>query len=662
MGKFNAAILLLWNRGGYRLGFSCDAGFTKLVRHLVLAIMTFASINLAQEADFGILDLNISPQTCCVEAKDVTVRVEPKVMEVLVLLARAGGDNVTRDQLISACWEGRVVSEDAITRILSKARKIGTLTNPPAFHIESRAKIGVRLVQSDQILDAYPTKILQRKPADTPLLIVFPFENLSSDPDMQFFSDGVSEEVLSRIIRGSKLKVIGPTSSFKFRGPNKAGAAEALNATHVVDGSVRRAGNKVRISAHLTEVATGAGLWAETFERDLVDIFALQDEIADGIARALFAKFTPAKLTPIDPAIYDLYLRAKDMETITERQLKSIASLERVTQTAPVFADGWGRLATLRALMRMNLPHSERGPITAQLRNDIARCYAIDPTNREANYADFWLTPSFGAFLEQERFVQKALSQPNPSSDDLACAAFHFCNVGRLKQSFEFVDRARSLDPSSWAVMLTNAIALWGNGNTGAASDAFREVTQKWPQDQQATAVLLLLACWRGDWAEIDRLTDPKRLAQFPLREHSGILATSVVMRHPTPENKHFLFEMMKARAQKMGAIDAVPFTFSSMIGMANEAYDAFARLPFGPSGSKTDHLGMMGHRTLLLFMPPNEAGRADPRFVQLCARVGLVEYWLKTGLWPDCVDEVPYDFKAACSAARDVPTDRFKF
>jgi TolB-like protein len=624
--------------------------------------MSDVSINLAREPDFGIVGLSISPQECKVEANDVTTRVEPKVMEVLVVLARAQGENVTRDQLISACWEGRVVSEDAITRILSKARKIGTLTNPPAFQIESRPKIGVRLVQSDQVADLRLAKVARPEQADAPLLIVFPFENLSSDADMQFFSDGVSEEVLSRILRGSMLRVIGPTSSFKFRGPNKSGAAEALGATHVVDGSLRRAGNIVRISAHLTEVATGAGLWAETFQRDLGDIFALQDEIADGIAQALFAKFTPAKLTPIDPATYDLYLRAKDMETITERQLVSIASLERVTQTAPEFADGWGRLATLRALMRLNLPHGERGPITAQLRNDIARCYALDPTNREANYADFWLTPSFGAFTEHERFVQKALSQPNPSSDDLACASFHYCNVGRLKLSFTFAERARGLDPSSWAVMLANAIALWVNGYPESASDAFKAVTQKWPQDQQATAVLLLLACWRGDWAEIDRLTDPKRLAQFPLREHSGILATSVVMRHPTPENKRFLFEMMKARAQKMGAIDAIPLTFSSMIGMASEGYDAFAPLPFGPSGSKSDHLGMMGHRTLLLFTPPNKAGRADPRFVQLCARLGFVEYWLATDNWPDCVDEVPYDFKAVCLAARDVPKDRFEF
>jgi DNA-binding response OmpR family regulator len=122
-----------------------DVNVTLEVRNLYRAgpaTISNVSIDLAHEPDFSIAGLSISPQECRVEANDVTTRVEPKVMEVLVLLARAQGENVTRDQLISACWEGRVVSEDAITRILSKARKIGSITSPPSFHIESRAKIG----------------------------------------------------------------------------------------------------------------------------------------------------------------------------------------------------------------------------------------------------------------------------------------------------------------------------------------------------------------------------------------------------------------------------------------------------------------------------------------------------------------------------------------
>src|SRR6185295_12417058 len=117
-----------------------------------------------------------------------------------------------------------------------------------------------------------------------PLLAVLAFDNLSNDPEMQFFSDGVSEEIIQRVSRGSQLKVIGRTSSFQFRGDRKAGAANALHCTHVLDGSIRRAAARVRVSAHLIEAASQTTLWSERFERGLEDIFAVQDEISEHIA------------------------------------------------------------------------------------------------------------------------------------------------------------------------------------------------------------------------------------------------------------------------------------------------------------------------------------------------------------------------------------------
>jgi TolB-like protein len=617
-------------------------------------------IDLAQEPDFGIVGINIRPAACHVEANEVITRVEPKVMEVLVLLARAKGANITREQLIHQCWEGRVVSDDAITRTLSKARKIGTLTNPPAFRIETRPKVGVRLVSSKQVQNPLSVLNSQTGTPIEPLLIVFPFENLSSDPDMQFFSDGVSEEVLGRIIRGSKLKVLGPASSFQFRGAQKTGAAEALGATHIIDGSVRRAGNRVRINAHLTEAATGAGLWSEQFERDLGDIFALQDEIASGIAQALFAKFTPARLNPIDPAIYDLYLRAREIETNPETLLRSIASLERVTEFAPDFDDAWGRLAALRGFMRLNLPYRDRTVLTAQTHDAIARCYQLNSNNLEANYADYWLSAPFGDFVEQERIVERALSRENTIGNDLALASFHFFNVGRCRRCREVGEASIKVDPSGWGASINHAISLWPSHGADQAISAMHKHVEAFPDDQQAAAYLILMACYSGNWTEVDWMTDPKRLSQFPLRENAGILATATVMRFPTPENKQYLLNAMKLRAQKIGAIDCSTMVMASLIGRAEQAYASIADFPIGPTGSKGEPLGLMGFRTHLLFSPANKQGRNDPRFVPFCARLGLVRYWLETGFWPDCADEVPYDFRAACKAASATQIDRF--
>jgi TolB-like protein len=126
-----------------------------------------------------------------------------------------------------------------------------------------------------------------------PLLAVLAFDNLSGDAEMAYFSDGVSEEILQTVARGAELKVIGRGSSFQFRGRDKAAAhvAAALSATHVLDGSVRRSGNKVRIAANLIECERETTIWSDRFDRELSDVFALQDEIAAAVAAALKVAF-----------------------------------------------------------------------------------------------------------------------------------------------------------------------------------------------------------------------------------------------------------------------------------------------------------------------------------------------------------------------------------
>jgi adenylate cyclase len=134
-----------------------------------------------------------------------------------------------------------------------------------------------------------------QSPAAEPLLAVLAFDNLSGDPEMAYFSDGVSEEIQQSVARGADLKVVGRTSSFQFRGPEKAAGriGVALNATHVLDGAVRRSGQRVRISAQLVECARDTTLWSDRFDGQLDDVFTLQDEIAAAVAAALRVVFAP---------------------------------------------------------------------------------------------------------------------------------------------------------------------------------------------------------------------------------------------------------------------------------------------------------------------------------------------------------------------------------
>jgi len=177
-----------------------------------------------------------------------------------------------------------------------------------------------------------------------PLLAVLPFDNLSDDREMQFFSDGVSEEIIQRLSRGAQMKVIGRTSSFQFRGGDKTprNVAKELKCSHILDGSIRRAGGRVRVAVHLVEAASQTTLWSDRYDRGLEDIFAVQDEISERIAAALDQTFTSFSTKAIDPAVYDLYLRASPRSYAPDELRTNVGLLEVATQRAPHFAGRGG--------------------------------------------------------------------------------------------------------------------------------------------------------------------------------------------------------------------------------------------------------------------------------------------------------------------------------
>ncbi len=254
---------------------------------------------LAQEADFEIGALRVSPsrlEICTGERREKT---QPRVMQVLVTMAGAKGAVVSRDELIAQCWGGRIVGEDAISRCVAKVRELANLASPPAFEIETIPRVGYRLK---------PAAITSTRPfpsAGNTVLAVLAFDNLSKDADLEFFSEGMSEEILQTVARTADLIVIGRSSSFQFRGADKAAArvASVLKVTHVLDGSVRRGTNRVRISASLIECAGETTLWSRSFDRELSDVLALQDEIAAAVATALKVAFlAPGKPEASRPA------------------------------------------------------------------------------------------------------------------------------------------------------------------------------------------------------------------------------------------------------------------------------------------------------------------------------------------------------------------------
>ena len=498
------------------------------------------------------------------------------------------------------------------------------------------------------------------EPAPETLLAVLPFDNLSSDAEMEFFSDGVSDDILGRIMRGSKLRVIGRTSSFQFRGSDKPKAAAALSASHVLDGSIRRAGNRVRIAAHLTEAASQTTLWSDKYDRDLEDIFAVQDEISEAIASALDAAFFPAKTVKIDPLAYDLYLRGKEIDPNPEHIRENIGLLEAAVRLAPELADAWGALAYQRYEARVLEPWANRPPLDAIIMENTQRCLTLDPDNVQAAMSGLGQINPFGDFLALHVAAQRLERIGQNSPDALGFISYLLESVGRTREAVMPAARGTSLDPLSQLANATCAQSLWRSGEYLKGRAELERIAEIWPDNHHNMAVLILACGHMQDWAAVDRLIDRARLERYPLREHRGVIGMMAVLRDPTIENRTRTLEAITRSVDLTGHAEAMPFITLAEFDFVDEAYALLDRAKLGPSGGPKDALGANAYRTHLLFPAAYTKLRADPRFVKLCARLGLVEYWLTTQNWPDCAEVVPYDFRAECEKYRDFPKDVF--
>jgi TolB-like protein len=255
-----------------------------------------ARIRLADEGRLRLGVLTIEPALRRVAHDDGGAEiVEPRVMQVLVALVRAEGRIVSRDELLMSCWHGVVVGEDAITRVMGRLRRLVDGVGQGAFKLETVTKVGYRLVSTGRTGEAPRREATALAAASEPRLAVLAFDNLCDGDDMAWFSNGVSEEILQTVASGAALKVIGRGSSFQFRGAEKSAShvAAALNVTHLLDGSVRRSGPMVRISAQLIECAGQTTLWSDRFDRELSNFLAVQDEIARAVAAAVAVAFAP---------------------------------------------------------------------------------------------------------------------------------------------------------------------------------------------------------------------------------------------------------------------------------------------------------------------------------------------------------------------------------
>jgi len=507
----------------------------------------------------------------------------------------------------------------------------------------------------DQEAAGSPATTIQAR-AD-PILGVLPFDNLSNDPELQFFSDGVSEEIIQRLARGARLKVIGRTSSFQFRGDEKGDAAQRLNCSHVLDGSIRRAEGRVRVSASLIEASTQTVLWSDSYDRELRDIFAVQDDISENIASALDRAFAGFSSGAIDPADYDLYLRTSPTSFAPDELNRLVGMLEEVTRRAPKFAEGWGRLAYLRSFAHFYRPYSERPEIARQVEDEARRALALDPQCVDAMTGQLFVVPPFGRFLAADDIIERMSAGPS-SGDGRRYVGWYLRTMGRVRESLEESEREYRLNPLDSMSANTVALARLAAGRIQEAVPVYEALIEREPGMSFPVSSLLRAQAFLGDWDAVNRLLALAEARQ--LREFQDTIPFIRAKREPSMENLGAWWREIEAHVEKTGGIDVARLVYSAHLGLVDQAYALAETARLGPDGSREDIMGPDAYRTSLLFQASMPELRNDRRFAHLCARLGLVEFWLASDKWPDCEETAPYDFQAECRRVQAVPKESF--
>ena len=288
-------------------------------------------------------------------------------------------------------------------------------------------------------------------------ICVLPFVNMSGDPEQEYFSDGITEDIITDLSKVSALFVVARNTAFTFKGKvmDVKEVASALEVTHVLEGSVRKAGDRVRITAQLIDAKTGGHVWADRYDRDLTDIFAIQDEISKAIVAALRLKLLPEEKKAIETRgtqsveAYNLYLMARQQWISgSYGDIRRDESIVRICKQAlsfdPDYAEAWALMALAQSQLRLWHGTDEDALPAAE------RALAINPELAEAHCVKAYVLEEQGKQAEANEEIDTALRLDPESWEVNREAARLIFRQGRYRDAIPFFQKAASLMETDW--------------------------------------------------------------------------------------------------------------------------------------------------------------------------------------------------------------------
>ena len=365
-------------------------------------------------------------------------------------------------------------------------------------------------IQADT--EATDTAVVATAPEEKPSIAVLPFVNMSGDAENEYFSDGLSEELLNLLAKIPQLHVAGRTSSFKFKGTNEdlRIIGEALNVAHVLEGSVRKSGARLRITAQLIDTQNGYHLWSENYDRELTDIFAIQDEIAGHVVEELKVHLLGAEVTAATQGTtnveaYNQFLRGNYFidDTSAENLEKARIAYETAIEFDPNFARAYAGLAIALQQTYSGWASSSGGSFIENfehIREVADKAIELDPNNSESLIAQTivallinWDLPTAHAQTE------KALEN---SPNDLAALGWHASNLtflGEFDEAEAALKRALAVDPLSLASLRTLGDVYMTSGRCDLAIDTYQRALNLAPDTGRFYGRIARCKLFQGD-------------------------------------------------------------------------------------------------------------------------------------------------------------------
>jgi TolB-like protein len=429
------------------------------------------------------------------------VSVEPLAFDLLVYLIEQRGRVVTREELLDNLWKGKVVTDSALGARLKDARKVVQDSGTKQAVIKTIHGRGYQFIADVKELETDDSAVIEEvlvmsEPLllpDVPSIAVLPFTNMSNDPEQEFFSDGITEDIITALSKIKNLLVIArnSTSTYKGKSVDVSQVSREQGVRYVLEGSVRKVGNRIRVTAQLIEATTGHHTWAEHYDRELKDIFAVQDEITKNVTVALQVELTEGEQARVyaggtnSVEAWECVVRGKDLleRHVKEDIFEAQRLLERAVQLDPKYAT---------ALTYLGWTHNENSRWgwgeTPESSLDSAIESGRSALELEKDHADSYALLGFCYSLRGDHDQALAMTEnatrlaPNHAYIT-AVSATMLRGAGRLQDAVWRIKKAMRLSPiyPMWYLMILGS-TYHLLGDQDAAVAALREAVQREPE------------------------------------------------------------------------------------------------------------------------------------------------------------------------------------